>query len=186
MSVDLIMGIRPCLRQAIDLMEGFHEAQHGQWGIRCPSWREPKTWAKQDLDELEEEVMGLEYSPQKGFVMDQARTIWELGIARNQPVSWVIRTRRPLVVVLLAMSDWADVEIRRVISGRLEEEDFTRLISVCWKVAPASIKVCDARNPGSFVISLPLLVSEAEASYVVCDLKEKSYRPPNNGAWNQE
>ena len=67
------------------------------------------------------------------------------------------------------MCEWADVEIRRVISGRLEEEDFTRLTSVCWKVAPAPIKVCDARNPGSFLKSLPQLVSEEETSYVVCE-----------------
>jgi hypothetical protein len=167
-------------------MEGFHEAQNGQWGIRCPSWREPKTWAKQDLDELEEEVMGLDYSPQKAFVMDQARTIWELGIARNQTVSWVIRTRRPSVVVLLAMCEWADVEIRRVISGRLEEEDFTRLTSVCWKVAPAPIKVCDARNPGSFLKSVPLLVSEAEASYVVCDWELEGEELSTAKQWSLE
>jgi hypothetical protein len=75
-----LVEIRPCLKQAIDLMELFHESVHGSLGIRCPSWRKSGPWLEDDLKKLEEDVTSFEYSPLKAALVDQAGAIWSLAV----------------------------------------------------------------------------------------------------------
>lgn len=165
----MLMEIRPCVDQAIDLMEMIVDSRRVYKSIRCPSWRKVGPWLAEGVEKLEEDVMDLEYSPQKTVAIEQAKAVWNLAVVRRIPVVLFIRTRRPLAVVLLAICERAGVEARRVVNAELEELDFSRLTLVCSRLAHAPLKVCDARVPGVFLKTLPVLFSQEGESYAVCD-----------------
>ena len=164
-----LVEIRPCLRQAVDLMEAFYDAVHGCTGIRCPSWREVGPWLADGVQKLEEDVWSLEYSPQKAVLVDQTAAIWNLAVYRNVPAIWFIRTHRPLIVLLSAICEMAEVAVSRVLNAQLEDRDFPRLTRTVGQFAGAPLRICDIREPSAFWGCLPTLFSEDAALYVVCD-----------------
>jgi hypothetical protein len=164
-----LVEIRPCLRQAIDLMEQLYESANGSCGIRCPSWREFGPWLAEGVKKLEEELAALDYSPRRPILIDQARVIWSLSVRRSIPAIWFIRTSNPVTALVSATCEVAELPIPRVVNGELKDRDFPRLTFAVGRLASAPLRMCDARKPGAFLNSLPKLFSEEVACYVVCD-----------------
>lgn len=166
---ELLVEIKPCLHQAIDLMEQLHGLANGYSGIRCPSWREFGPWLAEGVKNLEEEFSALEYSARKATLIDQAHVIWSLVVRRKIPTIWFIRTSNPLTALVSAICEVAEVSIPQVVNGELEEPDFPRLTCAVGRFASAPLRMGDARAPGAFLNSLPRLFWEKAACYVVCD-----------------
>jgi hypothetical protein len=164
-----LVEIRPCLRQAIDLMEQLYQSASGSCGIRCPSWREIGPWLEDGVKKLEEDLTGLEYSPQKQTLVDQARAIWNLAVCRKMPVTWFIRTRNPVTVLLSAICEVAGQPLPKVLNGELGDQDFSRLTWTVAHLGSAPLRMCDARHPGALLHALSRLLTEDAACYVLCD-----------------
>jgi hypothetical protein len=85
-----LVGIRPGLRQAIDLMEQLDESASSTCGIWCPSWREFCAWLAEGVKKLEGDLAVLEYSSRKAVLIGQALVIWSLAFRRSIPAIWFI------------------------------------------------------------------------------------------------
>jgi hypothetical protein len=163
-SCDLWMDIKPCLHQAIDLMEVLYGAAHGSAGGKVAG-----CGLKDGVERLEEDLWDLEYSPQKAVVIAQTQLVWDLAVRRKVPTRWFLRTHRPVTVLLSAIYERAEVPIERNANAELTEEDFSRLTCTVGRLAGAPLRMSDAREAGALLESLPEFFSEVEPCCVVCD-----------------
>lgn len=164
-----LVNIKPCLHEAIDLMEHFYESANRSGGCRSSSRGTIGPWLEDAVEKLEADLSQLKYSAQKAALVDQTRAIWDLSVCRNIPAIWFIRTRNPVTVLLAAICEMARVPIPRVLNGELGDRDFPRLICTVGRFSCAPLRVCDARDSGTLLNVLPTLFLEDAACFVVCD-----------------
>jgi hypothetical protein len=92
-----------------------------------------------------------------------------MAVRRKVPAIWFIRSYGPTPVLLSATFERAEVPITRLLNAELRERDFAVLTSTFARFANAPLRICDARQPGALLNSLPALFSENLDCCVVCD-----------------
>jgi hypothetical protein len=164
-----LLEIKPCLRQAVKLMEALYCSDRGPLNIQCPSGRGAGPSLTDGVKKLEEELTSLEYSPQKAVLVDQTEAIWNVAVRRKIPAIWFIRSYEPTTVLLSAILEKAGVPITRLLNAELTQRDFAVLTSTVGRFAGAPLRICDARQPAALLNLLPTLFSENPPCCVLCD-----------------
>jgi hypothetical protein len=153
------------VKQAIDLIESCVK----DGGILGPSRRPWWPWPDDDLSTVREEIARLQDLPQAAAIVAQAESVWDLAVHRKKSTVWFLRTYRPVTMLVFQICRVGAIPCARLLAGKIAYRDFPVLTGNAAKLAPAPLKICDARPAGAFLNSLAMLMPLNAPCTVVCD-----------------
>jgi len=162
-----VWHIRPCLKQAIDVLESC--VQTSDPGIRCPSWRTFGPWPEDGASTVRQELSQLHESRHDATASALIEIVRDAAIRHQVPTIWFCRTQRPISAVVYLWCAEAKVPWQRGLDGRLEGSDFPLLIAAAGRIGPAPLRICDTRKPCSVAETLLDVISGHSVRVAVCD-----------------
>jgi hypothetical protein len=161
-----LVDSRQGVEQAICLIASFAKGDGVDWTSRRTQW----PWQDDDVNTVREEITRLHESPQAAAIAAQATEVWDLAVHQKKPTVWLLRTYRPVTMLVFQMCKVGAISCERLMAGNFfPEQDFPILTGNAVKLSNAPLKLCDARPTGAFLSSLATLTAGKAPCSVVCD-----------------
>ncbi len=156
---------KPVVLRVTEVLEELYEDFHNP-EITQP-WMESGFFQDQSPKHVEMELRRLLRSPLRPAHMNQSWTFWHFLLRMYKPTVLFCRERSPVANVLFQMCMRGNILTEQFLDGNFMERDFPILTSAIGKLCYAPIRICDAREPDTFL----RVLSDAHKSfeYAVCD-----------------
>jgi hypothetical protein len=165
-AVESLMEPRPVVERAIDILEAYSADRCGE--ERLPACQQSGHCPDESPEQVREELLELLQSPALIAHRNLSVTFWRLVRNRKRTVLFC-RNRSPVANALMHMCMPGDTLSERLLDGALREIDFARLTVGAGRLAHAPVRVCDVREPDTF---LRVLFDAHEAfDFAICDWK---------------
>ena len=156
---------RPLVHRIIEVLEELYDEFHGLEST--PPWMQSGHWQDQSVKQVQLELRRLLRSPHLSAYLNQQWTFWHFLLRRQKPTLLFCRNYSPVTNLLFLMCETGNTFSERLVDGNLSEIDFPVLIAGAGKLGNAPIRICDARNPDTF---LKVLFNAHKAfEYAMCD-----------------
>ena len=156
---------KPLVLRVIEVLEMLHAEQHDP-EISQP-WVSSGFVADQSPEGVQAELRALLQSPKLAPAMNQSWTFWRFLMGRQNKTLLVCRNRSPVANMLFKMCMSGNILTEKFLEGDFQESDFPVLTAAAGRLSNAPIRICDARNPGSFIEVLS--AAHRSFEYVLCD-----------------
>jgi len=120
-----------------------------------------------DPKKVREELLGLLRSPSLHLYMNQSVEFWLRLIRYQKPTLLFCRNYSPVAMTLFQMCMNGNILTEAFLDGDLKERDFPVLTSAAGRLVSSPIRICDAREPDTFL----RVLSDAHKAFecVMCD-----------------
>ena len=157
---------KPLVLRVIEVLEMLHAEHHDP--EMSPPWVSSGFMADQSAEAVQTELRALLKSPELAPAMNQSWTFWHFLLRRQNSTLLVCRNRSPVANLLFQMCMFGgNILTEQFLAGNFQESDLAVLTSAAGRLSNAPIRICDARNPGSFIEVLSAAHKSFE--YVLCD-----------------
>jgi len=145
--------LKPIVHQAIEILES----------IRAVGCNPVPDAAKK----VREELSTLLHSPSLYLYMNQSLVFWQRLIRYQKPTVLFCRNYSPVAMTLFQMCMSGNILTEAFLDGNFKESDYPVLTSSAGKLSFSPVRICDAREPDTFL----RVLSDARKTfeYAMCD-----------------
>lgn len=156
---------RPLVFRSIEVLEELYNEFHGLEST--PPWMQSGHWQDQSVEQVRLELRRLLRSPQLSAFMNQSVELWLRLIRYQKPTVLFCRNYSPVAMTLFQMCMRGNILTESFLDGDFKERDFPVLTSAAGKLSFSPIRICDAREPDTFL----RVLSDAHKAfeYAMCD-----------------
>lgn len=118
---------------------------------------EEETWLKinyvadQSAQHVRDELLALLHAPDRYHYMNQSAAFWQLLEIHQQRIVLFCRNRSPVANIIFHMCRGGSRFNEDFINGYIPEVDFAFLLCMTGALARAPIRICDVRDPSTFL-----------------------------------
>jgi hypothetical protein len=156
---------KPLVCRVIEVLEELYVEFHNP-EITQP-WMESSYVQDQSPEHVETELRSLLRSPLRSAYMNQSLTFWHVLLRQSKPTVLFCRERSPIANLLFQMCMRGNILSDRFLDGDFIERDFPVLTCAAGALSNAPIRICDARDPDTFL--RVLFEAHKSLEYAMCD-----------------
>jgi hypothetical protein len=149
-----LLEMKPLINQAIEVIESACVPEYNP----APD---------DDMKKVREELLPLLRSPNLYLYMNQSWVFWQRLIRYQKPTVLFCRNYSPVATTLFQMCMSGNILTEAFLDGNFKESDFPVLTSAAGRLSFSPIRICDAREPDTFL----RVLSDARKAfeYAMCD-----------------
>jgi len=158
--------LKPYVRQAIEVLEKIHLGHEYKDSILTGA-AECDFVPDGDPKRVRAELLALLRSPSLYLYMNQSWVLWQRLIRYKKPTVLFCRNSSPVANVIFQMCMSGNILSEAFLDGNFEERDFPVLTNAAGRLCWAPLRICDAREPDTFL----RVLSDAHKvfEYALCD-----------------
>ena len=161
-----LMKIKPQVNRALNVLETMWDNclhEHDSMPPQSPVSFLPD----QSLEQIHLELQSLLKSSELPELLNLQWRFWNVLLNRSKPTVLFCRERSPLGTLIFLMTRTGSIFKKHFADNNIQEEDFPVLMRSAGQLLSGPIRICDAREPDTF---LKVLVQAQQLfEYAVCD-----------------
>jgi hypothetical protein len=148
-----LVEMKPIVHQAMEVLEFIGATKRNS--------------VPEDTEKVREELSALLHSPSLYLYMNQSAVFWQRLIRHQKPTVLFCRNYSPVATTLFQMCMSGNILTEAFLDGNFKESDYPVLTSAAGKLTISPIRICDAREPDTFL----RVLSDARRAfeYALCD-----------------